>query len=248
MLVIFAAIVLLVGRMKGLRSLFSLGYILALVMGFLIPAIYTGWDPIGSTLLVAALSITVSMVLLNGLSVKTLIACVSTVLGIFLSAILFYLVQKIVSISGYNLSEAEELLLISQSTGLKIRSLLFAGTMISCLGALIDMSMSVVSPLWEIKEQHPETGPAEIYRSGIRIGQDLIGTMCSTLLLAFAGTAIVTLLVVISYGTAANQILHSDYMAIEIAQGLTGSMAVVLAIPLSAGFSALGSRYLTAGK
>lgn len=230
---VFSGLMILMGRKKGLKSLLGLAYVLILLFGFLIPAIYSGWQPVLATLVTSVLAVSVSMILLNGFSHKTLTAIVSTMGGVLLAALVFYLFAGILKVNGYNAEESEELLLISQNTGLQISQLLFAGTLISSLGALMDMTMSVAAPLYELREQRPDMSGREVYRAGIRIGRDLVGTMCETLVLAFAGTAILSLLVFRSYGTTANQLMNSDYIAIEIAQSLTGSVAVILSVPVA---------------
>lgn len=238
--VIFCALMILMGRTKGLKSLLGLGYVLVLLFGFMIPAIYSGWQPLAATLILTVLAVSVSMILLNEFSHKTFTAIVSTIAGILLAILVFYLFAGVLKLDGYKAEEAEELLLISQNTGLQISQLLFAGTLISSLGALMDMTMSVAAPLYEIKEQKPKISSIELYRTGIRIGKDLVGTMCETLVLAFAGTAILSLLVFRSYGTTMNQLMNSDYIAIEVAQSLTGSVAVILAVPVTAFLAGVG--------
>lgn len=240
--VIFCALMILMGRTKGLKSLLGLGYVLVLLFGFMIPAIYSGWQPLTATLILTVLAVSVSMILLNGFSHKTFTAIVSTIAGILLAILVFYLFAGVLKLDGYKAEEAEELLLISQNTGLQISQLLFAGTLISSLGALMDMTMSVAAPLYEIKEQKPKISSIELYRTGIRIGKDLVGTMCETLVLAFAGTAILSLLVFRSYGTTMNQLMNSDYIAIEVAQSLTGSVAVILAVPVTAFLAGVGKK------
>ena len=238
--VIFSILMILMGRAKGLKSLLGLGYVLMLLFGFMIPAIYSGWQPLLATLVLTVLAVSVSMILLNGFSQKTFTAIVSTITGVLLAILVFYLFAGVLKLDGYKAEEAEELLLISQNTGLQISQLLFVGTLVSSLGALMDMTMSVAAPLYEIKGQKPEISGRELYRTGIRIGRDLVGTMCETLVLAFAGTAIISLLVFRSYGTTMNQLMNSDYIAIEVAQSLTGSVAVILSVPVTAFLAGVG--------
>lgn len=240
--VIFSGLMILMGRGKGLKSLLGLAYVLILLFGFLIPAVYSGWQPVLATLLTAVPAVCVSMILLNGFSHKTFTAILSTIAGVLLAALVFFVFAGILKVNGYNAEESEELLLISQNTGLQISQLLFAGTLISSLGALMDMTMSVAAPLYELMEQRPDMSGTEICKAGIRIGRDLVGTMCETLVLAFAGTAILSLLVFRSYGTTAAQLMNSDYMAIEIAQSLTGSVAVILAVPAASLLAGLKRR------
>jgi uncharacterized membrane protein len=116
---------------------------------------------------------------------------------------------------------------------------LFAGVLVSSLGAVIDTSVSVASAMYEIKGQNTEISAAELLRSGISVGRDMIGSMSMTLIMAFAGSSIATLLSVIAYGSRLDQILSSDYLAVEVAYGVTGSLAVVAAVPVTAGLCAL---------
>ena len=141
--------------------------------------------------------------------------------------------------TGYNLEGAEELILIQSNTGLHVGQILFVGILIASLGAVMDMTMSVTSALFEMKTVRPEMKRKEIFASGMNIGKDMLGTMCETLILAFAGTGITSLLIMMAYGISANQLLSSDYITSEVMHSLTGSMAVILAVPITAAMAAV---------
>lgn len=235
----FALFMILVGGMKGLRSMIGLAYAMFLVMAFLLPAVYHGWPPVVAAVLTSLLIAVSSMVLLNGVSRKTVTAIAATMAGVIAAAVVYYIFSSVLHLSGFNLEESEELILIQNSTGMHVGELLFTGILIASLGAVMDMTMSVASSLFEMKHIHPEMTQKEIFRSGMTVGRDMIGTMCQTLVLAFAGTALASLLVMISYGTTFNQLLSSDYTALELMHSLTGSMAVILTVPITSGLSAL---------
>lgn len=235
----FALFMILVGGMKGLRSMIGLAYAMFLVMAFLLPAVYHGWPPVAAAVLTSLLIAVSSMVLLNGVSRKTVTAIAATMAGVIAAAVVYYIFSSVLHLSGFNLEESEELILIQNSTGMHVGELLFTGILIASLGAVMDMTMSVASSLFEMKHIHPEMTQKEIFRSGMTVGRDMIGTMCQTLVLAFAGTALASLLVMISYGTTFNQLLSSDYTALELMHSLTGSMAVILTVPITSGLSAL---------
>ena len=237
-LVMFAVFMILVGGRKGVKSMIGLCFALFLIIDFLLPAVYYGWSPIGMGIICAFLIAVFSMLLLNGFSEKTFTAITATMAGVILAAVFYYIFSGILHLSGFNLEEAEELIIVQGATGLKVGQTLFTGILIASLGAVMDMTMSVASALFEMKEIHPEMYMTEVFRSGISIGQDMIGTMCETLILAFAGSSITALLVMIAYGAQFNQILSSDYVAIELIHSLTGSMAVILSVPITAGLSA----------
>ena len=237
-LVMFAVFMILVGGRKGVKSMIGLCFALFLIIDFLLPTVYHGWSPIGMGIICAFLIAVFSMLLLNGFSEKTFTAITATMTGVLLAAVFYYIFSGILHLSGFNLEEAEELIIVQGATGLKVGQTLFTGILIASLGAVMDMTMSVASALFEMKEIHPEMYMTEVFRSGISIGQDMIGTMCETLILAFAGSSITALLVMIAYGAQFNQILSSDYVAIELIHSLTGSMAVILSVPITAGLSA----------
>lgn len=237
-LVMFAVFMILVGGRKGVKSMIGLCFALFLIIDFLLPTVYHGWSPIGMGIICAFLIAVFSMLLLNGFSEKTFTAITATMTGVILAAVFYYIFSGILHLGGFNLEEAEELIIVQGATGLKVGQTLFTGILIASLGAVMDMTMSVASALFEMKEIHPEMYMTEVFRSGISIGQDMIGTMCETLILAFAGSSITALLVMIAYGAQFNQILSSDYVAIELIHSLTGSMAVILSVPITAGLSA----------
>ena len=208
------------------------------IIAFLLPMIYRGYSPVLLSILTILVSTAVSMLLLNGYSAKTLTAIASTMTGVLVAAGAFAVITAVLHLDGYNESQAEELLLISENTGLKIRYILFAGILIASLGAVMDMCMSIAASLFEMKNQNPSMDFKAIVKAGYAIGRDMIGTMCATLVLAFTGTALTMMLVLISYGVQPEQLMNSDYIAIEAAHSLSGSLAVILCVPVTSFLSA----------
>ena len=233
--IVFMTCMVLVGRGKGVKSILSLAFTMFFIIAFLLPMIYRGHSPVLLTILV---STAVSMLLLNGYSAKTLTAIASTMAGVLVAAGAFAVITAVLHLDGYNESQAEELLLISENTGLKIRYILFAGILIASLGAVMDMCMSIAASLFEMKHQNPSMDFKAIVKAGYAIGRDMIGTMCATLVLAFTGTALTMMLVLISYGVQPEQLMNSDYIAIEAAHSLSGSLAVILCVPVTSFLSA----------
>lgn len=240
--VLFAGIIGIGGK-KGVKAIAGLGYSLYLVVCLLLPVVYSGYSPILMSIICAVLSTAVTLLLLNGQSQKTLAAVLATTGGVCFSLILFFVMSDMVKIDGFNTAEAEGLILIQQSTGLRIKDVLFAGVLISSLGAIMDVGMSIVSALYELSHHNPKLKTADLFRSGMEIGKDMIGTMTNTLILAFVGSAFVTLLVFISYQVQLNQLLNSNYLTIEIAQGICGTFGIVATVPIASAITAflLGS-------
>ena len=195
--------------------------------------LYHGYSPILCCFLTILATAAVCLTLLTGLTKKTLVNLVCVLAGTGLVSLLYLLFTAVLKLSGYHFDEAEELLLISQNTGLRIGELLFVGVMIATLGAVMDMTMSISSPLFEMRELKPEITFKELAASGFRMGKDMSGTMSQTLILAFVGSSLTEILVLISYGVQFDQFLSSNYMAIEFLQGIIGGVSVIVSIPVT---------------
>lgn len=238
-IVILMLAIIAIGRGKGVKAIAGLGYSMYLVVYMLLPAVFSGYSPILLSILCAVLSTAVTLLLLNGQSQKTLSAVLATTGGVFFSLALFMVMSHLTHIDGFSTSEAEGLILIQQATGLHIKDVLFAGVLISSLGAIMDVGMSIVSALYELHYHNPQLRTKELFRSGIEIGKDMIGTMTNTLILAFTGSAFVTLLVFVSYQVQANQLFNSNYLSIEIAQGICGTFGIVATVPIASAITAV---------
>lgn len=229
--VVLAVAVICIGGGKGVKSIAGLVYSLFLIVYMVLPAVFSGYSPILMSIICGILSTAVTLLLLNGNSEKTWAAILSTLLGVICSLIFFLVISWLVHIDGFSTSEAESLVLINQETGLQIKDVLFAGVLISSLGAIMDTGMSIVSALYEVYTHNQQLTAKELFRSGIEMGKDMIGTMTNTLILAFTGSAFITLLVFLSYQVQHAQLFNSNYLTIEIAQGICGTFGIVLTVP-----------------
>lgn len=225
--------VIFIGKGKGVKSIIGLAYSLYLIIYVLLPTVFSGYPPLLMTVLVIALSTVVTLLLLNGHSIKTYSAILSTISGVLLCSLCFYFMSFLLHIDGFSSEEAESLILISAETGLSIKDIMFAGILISSLGAIMDVAMSITSSLFEIRTHKPDITTKELFHSGLEIGKDMIGTMTNTLILAFAGSAFVSLLVLFSFNVDVKQLMNSNYITIEFAQGITGTLGIVLTVPIA---------------
>lgn len=235
----FLLLVIAIGRKKGFYSCLGLLFTITMVVCYLLPNLYQGKYAMLAAGVTVIVSTLVSCFCIGGFSKKTMIYAVNTILGTFSAGVIYLIFSCLLNINGCSMDEAEALVLISQATGLEMRGVLFAGIMITSLGAVMDVAVSIGAALCEIAEMNPDISGRNLFRSGMNIGRDMIGTMTNTLILAFAGDSIATLIVFISYGVQKNQLLSSDYLTLELAKGLAGSTAVVLTVPISACICAL---------
>ena len=234
---VFILLMLLVGGKQGANAVLALAVSLLLIVRFTVPAIYRGSSPIAVGALTAFAATAVTLLLLHGATVRALLAAGVTLAGEGTACILFAVSSALLHVGGFQTDQAEGLLVVAQNTGLHLKTLLFAATMIASLGAVMDVAVSLLSALWELKQQGTQDG-GQLFRSGMNIGKDMIGTMSNTLIFAFAGNALATMLSLTAYGVQASQLLNSNYIALEIAQGLCGTGGVILTVPIASAAAA----------
>ena len=146
--VILAVVMIAACAFKGFRSILGLGVSMFFVFALLIPSMFRGESPVLMAILTAVLTAGFSLILLYGFNRKTLTAFAAVILAVLLSALIFLIITAILRLTGYNIPEAESLLMVSSATGLKVGEIMFAGILISCLGAIIDMVVSVASSMY----------------------------------------------------------------------------------------------------
>lgn len=202
----FAFAVIAVGRRKGIRALLGVAFSLMTVIVFMAQAIFHGFNPVAVAMLTVLISTGATLLLLNGLSRRTAVGAVSTFAGVCVTGIIFCIAAWGLHLSGYNSDTAEELLLVRDATGLCVRPLLLAGVLISALGAVMDVAVSLAAALEELVQINPGLSKRELIRSGLNIGKDMIGTMSNTLILAFAGSAINTMISLLAFGYQFSQL------------------------------------------
>ena len=161
-----------------------------------------------------------------------------TLAGVALAGGVFYLFSTLLHLSGMNDTNGEGLVLVAGQTGLELHWLLLVAVLISSLGAVMDVALSLASSLHELREADGKMSGLQLFAAGMRIGRDMIGTMSNTLILAFAGEAVTTLLLLMAYGWHSSQLFASDYAAIQVAQGVASTLGVVLGVPITSGICA----------
>ena len=238
MVILFALVMFLVGKKKGIRAFLGLAYTLGLVLFFTIPALYHGFSPYIVSIATILVSTVMSLVLLNGVSKRSACGMIATTLGTLSVGLLMIIFGRLLHVSGFNTTDADSLVLVNQATGMSLYRLLFAIVLISALGADMDVAVSLTASLDELIAVDPEMGPASLIKSGMNIGKDMIGTMSNTLILAFAGSGMTMLLSLISFGYSLRQFFSSDYLAIEMAQGICSTIGVIISVPITSAICA----------
>lgn len=243
---VFLLSMIVVSGKKGLMSCLSLIYTFTCIFLIFLPLIMRGYSPIWTAVGTVVLVTSANMIFLNGISQKTFCAITGTASGVILSGIILLIFSSLVHVSGFSLDEAESLLFIRQKTGLGVENILFAGILIASMGAVMDTALSIVSSINELHTNVPDFSAMKLFKAGMNVGKDMIGTMSNTLILAFTGAALSTIIVLDFYSIQYNQLINSNFIATEITQALAGSMGVVLTIPLTAAITAKILKYTVA--
>ena len=238
MAAIFVAIVVAVGGRKGISSILSLVFTMLCIFFIFLPMIYKGISPILAAVLGVAFTSIVTMCMVDGITKKSVAAMLGTVIGVVFSGAFALIFGQVTSITGYNVSDIENLVYVGEMTDIKIGELLFAGILIASLGAVMDVGMSIASTLNELKEQNPQMMTKELFQSGMNVGRDMMGTMTNTLILAFTGGSINTLVFIFAYNYEYQQVINMYSVGIEIMQGLSSSLGVIMAVPVTSWIAA----------
>lgn len=237
-LLIFFILLGALGGKKGLGALAGLLLTLGCIWFILIPCLLRGVPAIPVTIAVSAVAAAAGLIFLNGYSKKTFCAVCGCVGGVLVSGIAAAVVGSLSPMNGFNMQEAENLILYGADQGLKVSGLLVCGVLISALGAVMDVALGIASSVWEMKEQNPDASVGSLFRSGMQIGKDAMGTMANTLILAFAGSSLNMLILVQTYNIPFLQLINTDSIALEVVQSVAGSIGILLTVPLVALISA----------
>ena len=234
---IFALLYLLalciIGGKQGIKGCLGLIFTFFCVIFVYLPLVYLGYSPFWSAVFICFLTTLVTMYLIGGPTKKTCAATLGTLAGVVLAGISAWCFSKASGISGYNVSDIETLMTLWNTNRIQVGGLLFSGLLISCLGAVMDVAMSISSAIDEIYKQNSSLTRKELFKAGMRVGRDMMGTDSNTLILAFAGSSVSTLLLNYAYDLPYQQIINSNNIGIAIMQGLAGSFGIVLSVPLT---------------
>lgn len=240
--IFFILLLGIIGGKKGAKATVSLLFTLFSIFMIMFPLMYRGVSPVLASVTIAVLTTFFTITFVCGISLKSLAAILGTVFGVIAAVAAAVLFGIIAGIDGYNVSNIESLVYITEYTNVHIGELLFAGILISSLGAVMDVGMSISSAIVEIKEKSPDISHYELFSSGMNVGRDMMGTMSNTLILAFVGGSLSTLILDYVYDLSYIQLINSYNIGIEIMQGVSGSIGVVLTVPFVAFFASFLSN------
>jgi len=231
---VFFALIIWFGRLKGFNSLVALSFTCMSVFLVLIPAILGGRNIYVATIIVCIYAVLSTLFIVIGFNRKAAGAIIGCLGGVILAGGLMLLMDIFLRFTMFIDRDTEMLLWLTDAP-IQARSLVFAGVIIGALGAIMDVAMSISSSLWELKIAGGVTEFAAMFKSGISIGKDILGTMLNTLILAYIGSSLSLVLVAAIWTPSAFQILNTELIIVEILRALVGSFGMLLAVPLTSG-------------
>ena len=233
---VFAAAVLVLGRLRGLAALVSLALSIGVLLLFILPAIIAGTDAVLVALFGGGAIAMISLYLAHGYTPMTHVATLGAFAALALTTGLSWLVVTLAEFSGLGSEESFYLLSIPD---LDLSGLILAGIVLGAIGALDDVTVTQASAVWEVRKANPEIAADDLYASGLRVGRDHIVSTVNTLLLAYAGASLPLLILFSLSAQSLGVVASNEVVAVEIVRTLVGSIGLVAAVPLT---TWLGSR------
>lgn len=239
LIMIFLLMVVVIAKYKGIKALMSLLLTLVMLFYIFIPLIIEGHSPIMISVIFCFLSSVVTVLSIGSWSKKSLCALIGTLGGVVIAAILSYIFVDATGLTGY--IDAETLSYAYLFNGIDLREVISAGIIVGSLGATMDVGVSIASALFEIDTHKKDLTKLEVFRSGLNIGKDIIGTMVNTLILAYLGSSTFTIILFLKQRSEFPllRILNSEFIVVEILRAFSGSIGILVAVPITSYIASL---------
>lgn len=235
---VFILLLLIIGGRKGINTIISLILTCLVIFLVYIPSVLSGFNIYISTTIVGAFIIFMSLIIINGVNKKTICAIAGNIGGVIVAALIAMYMNNILKLSGFVDDDFLYLSLVNPESPLNLVAIIWGGMVLGSLGAIMDVAMTIASSMNELAEHMHEKSFTKMLRCGLNIGRDAIGTMTNTLILAYIGSslALVMLLIVNTKNTLF--LFSLEMIAVQVVQSLMGIIGILLAVPITAGFSA----------
>lgn len=237
-LLIFLLLIIVIGRSKGVFTIISLGFTILAVFCVFIPAIINGRNIYATTVVVSVFTILMTLLLINGADKKTLCAVLGNIGGLAVAGIMAIVMSKVLNITGAVDEEYVFIMVAQLDKPLDLVGLVWSGIVIGSLGAVMDVAMSISSAMNELSENMEDKSFVKMLKSGMNIGRDAIGTMANTLILAYVGSSLATVLLLTMYSRNLMYLFNLEMIVVEIMQAIIGSTGILCAVPATALFAA----------
>jgi len=239
LIAMFILLMLLIGRSKGLKGIISLGVTFLVIYKVMIPQVFAGRSPVLVTIISSVVIAFITFAIVSGFTKKSLSAFLGTFAGLVLAAVLAMLISNAANLTGLSTEESRMLFYVPEFAEYNMKGILLSGIILGALGAVMDVCMSIASSTEEIANAGENMSFAQLFKAGMNVGNDVMGTMTNTLVLAYTGASLPLLLLLMAYELPFLHLINFEMLADEIIRALIGTIALVAAIPITAMISAL---------
>lgn len=231
--IVFAVLLVAIGLKKGINALISLVFTALFVFSVFVPWILNGYNIYIGIISTCAFTIIMSLLLIEGASKKSLVTILGCCAGTGMAALITYIMNIFLQLSGLVSENSMYITMLNSKRPIDLVGIVFAGIIIGALGAIMDVAMDISSSLNEIVEHVPNISFGELFKSGMRIGRDIMGTMANTLVLAYIGSSLCDIMLLFTYSSSLIDLLNKEMVIIQILQALAGSISILLTVPLT---------------
>lgn len=233
LMAIFALLLLLFGRNKGVNTLVSLVFTLGAIFLVFIPAVLANGNIYLWAIITCIYIIFMTLLIVSGWTRKSLAAIIGCLSGVTVSGVLVLFCDLFLHMTGLVNEDSMYLMMLNTEDPVDIKAIIFAAIILGAVGAIMDVAMSLSSSLAELKEQAPDMTGSGVVRSGFVIGRDIMGTMSNTLILAYIGSSLSTTLLLVAYNSNVMLLFNTEMIVVELLQAVAGSFGILLTIPLT---------------
>lgn len=238
---VFFAMVLVFGGKKGVNTLVALVITCLAIFAVFVPAVLSGYNIYFWSLTVCAFVTISSMIIINGLHKKTFVAIAGSFCGVVVSALLTLLMNRFLKMTGMLDDSYLYLSLLNPDRPINLNAAIFASIVIGALGAVMDIAMDIATSLYEMYSGSA-LKPRQLIKSGFEIGKDMMGTMTTTLILAYIGSSLAVTVLLVAYNASLTELLNKEMVIEEILQSLVGSVSIMVVLPFTTAVAALVYR------
>lgn len=244
--IILCGLMIIIGRRKGLRSFFSL-FLNFIVMLFMIVLMTNmEYNPIILTIIACILISCINLFFINEVNQKTVTAFIATMITTGILLVFIYYITKMTMVQGFGEEEIDEIVSVySIYIGVDFLKLATSVIILSTVAAIVDVAISITSPMAEIYKHHPTIKRKDLFSSGVTIGKDILGSNANTLFFAFIGGYLALLLWFKDLSYSFGQIVNSKIFASELMMIFFAGIGIALVVPIAAFINAY---YLTKTK
>lgn len=228
---IFVLAILLIGRWKGVNTLLSLIFTFCFVFLVFVPAVMAGYNAYVWSIITCVFTIVMTLLLINSTSKKTWATIIGCVAGTIIAAAGTLIMTRVMALTGFIDEHSYYLTMLETPTPIDLRGIIFAAIIIGAVGAIMDVAMDISSSLYELSEHVPDINFTKLCRSGMAIGRDIMGTMANTLVLAYIGSSLSCIMILLTFATSMMDLLNREVIIVELMTAVLGSLAILLTAP-----------------